>query len=174
SIQASSPTIVGAAVPKTSTNFGMRNLVLTGSEIRTIGIQCRLSASELPAHDPFAFHYNAGVGEAQLLVKGARASLAGTDAGQKLARARPLAHVRDHLLKGLSPIAVSLKSMIDHESPQTILPLCRLVVEHHKADRRVICVNGTEPRDLAIEVRLRDRDGIGGDEALLLWRDLQL
>ena len=47
-------------------------------------------------------------------------------------------------------------------------------MQHHKADGRVICVNATEPRDLAIEVRLRYRDGVGGDEALLLWRDLQL
>ena len=115
-----------------------------------------------------------GVGKAQLLVKGARASLACTNAGQQLARAGALAHVRDHLAKGLSPIAASLKSLVDHQSPQTALPLCRIVVEHYKTDRRFIDVNGTEPCDLAIEVRLRYRDSVGGDEALLLRRDLQL
>ena len=98
----------------------------------------------------------------------------GHDTGQKFVRAWPLAHVRDHLVQRSRPIASFLESVIDHESPQVVLPLGRLVVQHHEADRRVICVNGPEPRDVAIEVRLRYRDGVGGDEALLLWRDFQL
>ncbi len=73
----------------------------------------------------------------------------------------------DEQLDGLAPQPQALKPTVDHEAPQEILLLDRIVAEHHETHRRVIGVYGPEP-GIVRKVCLCDRHGIGCNELLLL------
>ena len=81
------------------------------------------------------------------------------------------------------PEALPLVALVDHESPQAqvriglpvaggVLGVRGPVLQHRESDGRAPRQQEAVPR-LGVEVRLREGDGIGGDEAFLVGTDLE-
>jgi hypothetical protein len=75
--------------------------------------------------------------------------------------------------QGGAAIPTPLVAGVDHEAPDIVLGGLFIETEHDEAHRLLAGVDGAEP-GLRLEVGLRDRDGVAGDESLLLGSDLQV
>src|SRR5262245_35768313 len=137
------------------------------------GSKRRAGILQRKPHHELAAVLLARVGEAHAFVERTRRSVTRHDAGQELLRARPGAYVGDDLLERATSEAAPLVAAVDHEAPEIVRLLRRVIVEHDEADRRVAVVDRTEPGHVAREIRLGDRARVRCDEALLPRADLE-
>jgi hypothetical protein len=124
------------------------------------------------SHDQLVVDLLASVLESQAGVEGGWAALALAVADQQFRRAWPALDIISQQVNGLSAEAQVLIALIDHQPPEEILSIGGVILQHDEAHRRLVGVDGAVPGFFA-EVSLGQGDGIGGNELLLLWRNLQ-
>src|SRR5262245_16414005 len=112
-------------------------------EIEAMGSICR--AVERQFHHHFSMMEFSGSDKTTLLIKWARPTGCRDTADPQLGGARPAAYMLDQQFKSTPAKPQPLIAGVDHKAPEKIVRFCRVIIEHEKADRRLIGINGAEP-----------------------------
>ncbi len=67
---------------------------------------------------------------------------------------------------GAPAVPLALKFAADDQTPEEILWLARVIIEHEETDGGLVAVDASGPGS-GVRVRLRQRDGVGGNELVL-------
>src|SRR5262245_62004039 len=112
------------------------------------------SLLECAPHYAFAILLLASIAKAQFFIERTGATLTRYATGQDRPRAWTPTNMLEHQFERAFTEATSLEARIDHEAPEVVFLLNRILGQHYKAHRDVVGIHSPKPCHLRCEVGL--------------------